>query len=312
MKIFVKKLALFSILYVFWMLTICLVDPYNLVGFQLIDRQVKRKIAYQLNYPLWKYIEFKHQPVTKIVIGDSRTDAIKSQMIHDLAGQTFYNFSFGGGTAPETIDTFWFAAANSDLKEVVIGMNFDRYIGNEKKNRCIESARVIDNKLLYFLNPSVAESVFYILRDRLTGGQTVVGKPARDRADFWRHQLSTAVQQTFTKYRHPDEFYLELKNISQYCEANEICLKFLIMPIHMDLQNKILEFGLENELIRFKEDLKSLGTVYDFHRKSRLTIDANLYSDPMHCRKLVQQEVVRFVFADPGTVQDAAVEISYK
>ena len=173
MKTFLKKLAIFSIPIWIWIATICLVDPFNLVGSQLVDNQTKRRIAYPLNGSLWKFTEFENQPKTKILLGDSKVNAIKSKMLSD----EFYNFAFGGATILEINDAFWFAANHSPLEEVVIGMSFDTYNGAEKKNRCLESQKVSDNKLHYVINQSVIESTFRILKDSITVSYTHLTLP---------------------------------------------------------------------------------------------------------------------------------------
>ena len=89
-------------------------------------------------------------------------------------------------------------------------------------------------------------------------------------------------------------------------------MKFVIMPIHMDLQNQIVELGLEQDLKRFKDDLKSLGTLYDFHIESHLTTDREQYADPVHGKEPIVESAVRILFTDPELVDDPGVEITVR
>jgi len=302
---FFKKIFIFSIPVLLYMGAIAMIDPYNMFGTQLIDDEQKRNTAYRLNYALWKYVEYDKKPMSSILLGDSRVGLLSNKIVERVAGKQVYNFSFGGGTLPEIIETFWYADDKTKLKRVFIGLNFGLYNGREKKNRCVESKNVLNNKGLYFINQSVTNSSVLILKNLFTNKNEVVGKPP-NREKFWKQQLETADVAVYKDYLYPTDYYNELKKIATHCSANNIELSFVIMPTHIDLQNKITVSKREEEFERFLQDIKGLGKVYDFHKVGPLTIDREDYKDPFHFRARVGEEVIKYIF-DLQTTDDPNV-----
>ncbi len=286
---------LFSFPMLLFVVGIAVIDPFKLFGSQVFPDEQKRNTAYRMDYPLWKYIEFEQNPNSTILLGDSRMAVVSAPLVEQIAGESVYNFAFGGGTLPEILHTFWYATGKADLKEVFIGINFGLYNGKEKKNHCIAAEHVLNNKALYFINQSVINSSFLIIKNVLTGSKRVVGTPG-DREKFWKQQLTTAANVVYKDYTYPAEFYQELKKVSTYCKNKGIQLSFVILPTHIDLQNQIIASNRKDELERFIQDMYSLGTVYNFHKESELTVDKELYGDPFHFKAKVREEVIKYIF----------------
>lgn len=292
---FFKKILLFSLPLLLFVVGIMVIDPYNMFGSQVFSKEQKKNTAFRLNYALWRYIEFDKNPNENILLGDSRMDVLDNEAVKNLTGRDFYNLSFGGGTLPEIIQTFWYADDVISLEEVKIGLNFGQYNGREKKNRCVEAENILNNKGLYFINQSVINSSGLMLKNAFTKKNEVVGKPV-DREKFWERQLQTAGSQIYKDYLYPTNFYTQLKEIAEHCKKKGIKLSFVILPTHIDLQNQILASNREKELERFVQDLYSLGTVYNFHQKSTLTTNEDYYRDPFHFKSEVRNEVIKYIF----------------
>jgi len=295
MALFFKKLILFIFPMLIFVVGIAVVDPFKMFGSQVFSEKQKMITASRMDYPLWKYIEYDKNPNTTILLGDSRMAALIDPVVKKYSGRSVYNFALGGGTMPEILHTFWHVAEKTDLKEVFIGINFELYNGKQKKNHCIAAEEVLNNKWLYFINQSVINSSFLMIKNTLTENKKTVGVPG-NRDKFWNRQLKTAANRTYKDYVYPSEFYQKLKEIATYCENKDIELSFVILPTHIDLQNQIIASDRKDELERFIQDMYSLGTVYNFHKKSELTVDKELYSDPFHFKRKVREEVIKYIF----------------
>ncbi len=305
---FFRKIFIFLIPVLLYMVAIALIDPYNMFSTQLLDDEQKKNTAFRLNYTLWKYVEYDKEPKSNILLGDSRMALLHNETVELLTGAQVYNFSFGGGTLPEIIETFWYADKKTKLERVFIGINFELYNGREKKNRCTEAKNVLNNKGLYFINQSVTNSSALILKNLLTNKNEVVGKP-RDREKFWAQQLVTADKSMYKDYLYPTDFYNELKKIAAHCNTKNIQLAFVILPTHTDLQNQIIASGREQEFNRFVQDMETLGKVYNFHKISTLTANKENYGDPFHFKSEVGEQVIKYIF-DIETANDNVLTVT--
>ena len=70
--------------------------------------------------------------------------------------------------------------------------------------------------------------------------------------------------------------------MAKYCRVNHIKLIIWIPPSHIQFQEKIDDYGLTWACERFKEDIGSIGDVYDFDYKSQLTRSKENFKDPLH------------------------------
>jgi hypothetical protein len=83
--------------------------------------------------------------------------------------------------------------------------------------------------------------------------------------------------------QYPENYYLELKKISDYCIENDIQLYFIIFPDQQDFHSVIAEQSKEDLYARFKKDIYSLGKVYDFDVPSvNVREDRGNYRDIFH------------------------------
>ena len=259
---------------------VVIVDPYNLFGVtSVVDNQVKLKCS--SNAYLWKSIEFMNQPVDKILLGDSRSEAIDAQYIKQLTGETYYNFACGGATLPDIVRLFWHADKYSKLKKVYIGLNLDIYNANFKGKTVEEVEAVIDNKLLYLIDKNVTISIYRILT-KYHQRQVATDSPKMSKKDFWQHKLGIFTNRVYGNYKYPSEYLVELTKIADYCNQNNIQLTFLILPTHVDLQTTVRSYQLSDAEQVFRNDLKKLATVFDFDYDNDLTHNFNNFNDPYH------------------------------
>src|SRR5580692_5668694 len=108
---FLKRLLIFSIPMVIYCGLIAVIDPFDyLHTVSVISPAVKTTTARALNECFWKMNQYDRHPVSSILLGDSRMDAMPTDKLTRVTNREYFNFAFGGGSLNEIIDTFWFAA----------------------------------------------------------------------------------------------------------------------------------------------------------------------------------------------------------
>ena len=272
-----------------------MVDPYN------VNRQIdmglsKEKISYRANYRLYKMQAFANEPCENILLGDSRIDALDTREIEEQTGQKWFNFAYGGGSAYEIIDTFWYATEYATLKRVYIGMNFNLYNAANHQNLVVEAKRILGNQLIYYFSAYTTKISLYNLCYKVFGINFVSEKPQMDKEAFWRKQLEESTKGFYGHYIYPKDLYKEMREISAYCQLHDIELVIIIPPTHVDLQNKVSDYGLMDEYIRYKKDMCTFGKVFDFDIDNEDNRNYELYLDPYHADEELKGKVLRAIW----------------
>lgn len=282
-RLFVKKGLLFSIPFLIYAALLVAVDPFNYFGVSpLIDDAHKRATASKIHYTLWKTIDFLRDPRPNLILGDSRMGQIQVPDVEKVTGDRYFNYSYGGGTIPELIDTFRFATQQVKVERVFIGVSFINLNAFQNRNRFRESQSILANPLLYLINRNVLRAAYYAVLAQWSGEAAEVEAPRAGRDEFWKHQLGTAIVSHYGNFKYSREFMESLRELAQYCDANGIALTFLIPPTHVDLQAKIAEFGLTADAEEFNRELRSLGHVIDMDFPNDFTRDRENFLDPFH------------------------------
>lgn len=297
-----KRLAVFSLPLLAYLALVALVDPYNFVpGPSPVDEKAKEDVSFKLNYAMWKMLEYRRDPVSNILLGDSRMMSLDPDTIRAVSGLEYFNFAYGGGSLREAIDTFWFATRQTQLVRACIGMNLTTFNATDAKDRVSEVDAMLANPLLYLVNRNVVNATARIIVSAVTGRDAGIGSPVGDQDAFWRRQLDVTTKGYYENYRYPVSYLAELSEIAEYCRSTGIELSFIVFPSHADLQKKVATYGLEDSEARMKQDIARLGTVYDFEVDSPLTRDRANYRDPYHFRGHVMKQIVETVWGRNGT-----------
>ncbi len=294
---FFKNSFIFAIPFILIISFTLVVDPYENFGyFNIISVDLKRKVSYNINYALWKVVEFSRNPRPNILLGDSRMNRIKVKEIRKFSGIDYYNFAYGGGTLQEICNTFWFAADKINLKKVYIGINFEIYNLSKSYDRVNGAINILENPLLYLINRDVLNASFRLVKSKLSGKVKNIETPRMSKNEFWKYQINIAAKRNYANYVYPQKLYYELRKIADYCRKNEIELSFVILPTHVTLQEKIEAYGLAKSYQKFLSDLRDLNTVYDFNYPNQLTNDRNNFSDPFHAKETAISHIVRQIW----------------
>jgi hypothetical protein len=271
------------------------IDPFNMN--RLFDLGLEKElISGRANYRLYKMSQYRHNPIPDILLGDSRANALRADLIKDIAKKDCYNFAYGGGTIYEAIDTFWYAAGKCDLRSVYIGVNFNLY---NKANHSIltgEARELLENPFAAYASPFMAKVSFYNVFYALFGWNLVSETPALDKEQFWERQLGLATEGFYRKYIYPDDAFAQLRQIGDYCAARGIGLTFIIPPTHVDLQEKIREYRLEAQYAKYKEDLRSIADTIDYDYDNGWTRNKGLFRDPYHFGDEIRRAMVEEIW----------------
>lgn len=301
MKRFLKRLAVFAAPFVLYMVVILLVDPYNFFNVSHVMPNELKKPVSHLNYPLWKMIEYRRQPVPNVLLGDSRMNAISTETVRRITGQNYYNFAYGGASLEEMIRTFWFADSHARLRNVYFGISFYVYNQSANGDRTDDYRRINKHPLLYFVSPSVVEGTWYDIL-RCLGGEVEIGLPDMSPERFWEYQLQTTASERFRRYQYPNKYREELARIATHCRTNGIRLVFVIFPTHTDLQQLVRDFHLASQESRFLHDVAQLAPTLDYNFPNDITIDRSNFKDPFHFRKELMKLLVEDIWGHQETL----------
>jgi len=280
-------IIIFSVFFLVFSLNY-IVDPFNINNENLL-KLPKDKISYKVNYRLYKMSEFFHNPHDFIILGDSRSDALKSHYFN----QPVYNFSYGGGNLSEVIDTFWFATKHVKLKRVIIGVPFNMFNGFHNSTKLTEEANLlIETPLKYYLNFLTVKVSWMNLSSKYMDVDFDLEKPSMTKEDFWLQQLNVTTKLFYDKYHYPKEMLLELEKINAYARENDIKLQIFIPPVHFDLQLKINDYNLNDAYRNYKKELSRLFDVIDFDIDSSITRNKENFSDPYHFTPEIAKNIV--------------------
>lgn len=293
MKKFLVKGLLFSTPFIIYSFIIILIDPYNYFGISsIINDKLKHEYSSKLNYAIWEVMRFKENPKENIFLGDSRMLGINTKKVKEISGFDFYDFAYGGGTLQEIISTFWYASSKIRLKNVCIGINFDLYNAYNVRDRVKGAIDIVNNPLLYLTNKNIIEAAYYCIKSTFSSETISIEKPKISKDKFWKLKLNEVGTRYFGKYQYPQHYQAQLKEISEYCEKNNIKLTFLILPVHVDLQRLIFKFGLRESYQKFINDIRSISEIYNFNFENVITSNKDNYGDPFHLNKRILTDLI--------------------
>lgn len=283
---------MFSVPFLLAALFILTVDPFNFFQTNgVIPDDVKRPIALQFNPPLWKLNRFEKDPKEFVLLGDSRMAALETEVIKEISGDDYANLAYGGASLREVINTFWLIAKKTQLKKVFIGISLEKYNDYEIADRVNSYVAVRDNPLIYFVNHEVWQASYYNVIGYLKGTKFTLGTTNMSKEEFWQEELQIT-DRYYKKYVEPKKYRQDLLEISDYCQKNNIELKFIIFPTHVDVQKLITDEGLQAQNSALRSDFTKYGDVYDFDWSNDLTENKNNFRDPVHTNQDTRRTII--------------------
>jgi len=306
MKKFLIRLFLFLIPFFFIALFVIFIDPYNyflghnfvpdIAKIQVINRSAE---SMPRGNTLWKMIDFKRYPSRNILIGDSRAFDLNVDTIKRISNIDFYNFGVPGGNYKSIIETFWYTTSIIKPERVYIQVGFHNYSESSKYN-LMEDAKKVCRKpyfffsRFYFFRESFLD-IYYALKGISTKRNEDISDPKS-----WTKILKNQGDNALVSMIYPASYYRELQRISAYCKVNNIELVFIIFPDQQDFHNLIAEHGLGGLYTKYKEDIYSLGKVYDFDDTSSDIIKKRSnYRDIFHLNHdIIYDTIIRRIWGN--------------
>lgn len=295
-KILLRNVGVFVLPIFTWICIVLVVDPFNYFNVpNLISIKAKEKSAQQLNSLLYNAVNFKNNPTNSIIIGDSRIRKLPNERIKEITGDTYYTMYSNAAKLNEIIDLFWFSAEHSKLKNVLIGINFNLYNEYAYANRVADVKEMIDNPFIYIFNNNTAETIYLSLKNEFLD---ISEKKKRNKEEFWNYNIQTIAKNHYSKYKYPEKILERLQEMSTYCKDNGIKLTMLIVPVHLDFHNRLVDYNLSEQEERFKNEIKEIGNVIDFDYTNIITNNKSCFNDPLHTTDSIGEIMVDEIFLD--------------
>jgi hypothetical protein len=262
---------------------IFIIDPFNYFNyFNFIDYNIKRNVAGRINYPIWKILEYKSFPEKNIILGDSRMNALDTKKIFNITNEKYYNFSYGGGTIYEAIDTFYYLEKKYPIKKVIFGLDILNFNSNQKLNRVEGAIKIANSPFLYltnYISLYAAYKEFYYKFLNITPN---IEAANLSKKYYWDNEINKSIPQLFYNYKYPYEIFNKLKNLTVFCRDKNIELIFVIPPMHNDATNKILSLNMGPNIVKFIEEIKSINKVIDLSQDKNFNFNDENFKDPFH------------------------------
>lgn len=279
MKRFLKNILILAIPLMVYLLIILLVDPFNYLNFsKLVNDKIKYEISCEVAPHMYKLLDYNNNPKRNLVIGDSRAGGL----YHCMDCTRWSNLAYGGASIKEMVQTFWWVADNHKMDTILIDISLNLYNKYNKRFYVEETIEAQKNFLSYAFYKSTFRSAFLILKSYCSKQKISINEVSMTKEEFWQFQLNDTPEKFYKKMAYPDNYYSDLVSISEYCSKNDITLIFWIPPTHIDFQNCLEKYNIEEKMNKFLEDIKSIGTVFDFNYSNEITRDKECFRDPLH------------------------------
>lgn len=260
------------------------VDPFNRNGWVPLPLP-KGQVSLQAHYRLYRIVAFRNTPRTFLLFGDSRGALIGGNHFPPALRQQFFNFSYGGGTIPEMLDSFWFALDHARPEKIIFCLPFTLFNELATTNLAPEAMTLANRPLNYYLSGFVFQISLRNLHAAIRGQPVRDETPPMDEDSFWRFQLDTSARIQLGNYQYPTGLLVQLKRATEKIHSLGITPLFWLPPVHVDLQQKYADYGLTQAYARYKQELMSLGDVLDCDNDTPFTRDRANFSDPYHFKR---------------------------
>lgn len=296
---FLKNAFLLSIPFVIWVLFVIVIDPFNYFGVsRAISDSIKELNSDRLNTLLYRTISYAKTPTANVLIGDSRTDLLPMAELERVTGKKFSKLTNNAAKLNEIFELVYFANSYQKLETAVIGINFNMFNEYGYANRVKDIKEIISFPPRYVFNSSVAEACYYVIRGQVLG-KNISDTPPMTPEEFWKWNIEEKATHWYGRYKYPATLYEDLENLDDFAYENNIELIFIIVPHHREFHKRLVEFGLTNEELKFKQRLTALkAKVVDYDYENEITLSKGNFSDPVHYSEEIGRLIVNEVWGN--------------
>ncbi len=279
-----------------------LVDPYNLFVFPSIISDEIKEISLERSKAItsranatWRTLKFHKEPTPNIVLGDSRIAYISDAKLEEKLGGKVSNLAIPGSSIKTITDLFWIAANSVKLDNVIIQINFNRYNEAINYDLLTDIRPLINKPYSYFFNANYVKDSFAVLLNSLRKEKKT--RFLSEDTNLWNYPEKW-IMDDFRDYgyQYPEDYFNELKEISEYCAINNIDLLFVISPNYYLVHQYIIKHNYEADYQRFKADLKLLGTTIDLDCELPISYNKEMYNDYFHFKPYLADTLISLIY----------------
>lgn len=312
-KRFFKKLLIFCIPFVLLIAFFFAFEPY--------DYWTLKDDEWYMSRSLSSMRELLLTDPENIILGSSQMANLNVDYIEQISGERYTSLAYGGATLNETIQRFWYATEHTTkLKKVVLGVNFylmNDFLYSERMDAVIDKA---ENPLKFMGDFGYWVDAFQNAKNKatnlwadITGNEDAriwLDNPASpDQID---PPTETAVKEGYradlydyaniifgntAKYNAIGEYVKRVIEIAEYCNANDIELIIALAPSNKSLWELVIFPRLIDVAIDYyKNQLKSVATVYDGEFYNDYAKNDDNFLDGMHLVKAEKLHMARIIF----------------
>lgn len=304
MKNYLIKAAIFLIPVMLYILIIFIVDPYNFLNvFHVISNQDKFTVIQRTDESsprgnvLWKAIEYRRTPVSKVIIGDSQGKDIRVDLIEEITGEKYYNFCFPGASFNTMFKTFWFSAARTKLEKVYFQVAFMNYNAEREYDLFHFAEDYFDHPYQYFTTKEIFFDAFMNLAWVTTRNPRIISRSYEYLSPEKMQLLADSrLDLFFKKYTYPQSYRDEFQRIRKYCDRNNIELCFVLLPVSEKVDDHLKRIGLYEEKLRFIYDVQSMGRTINLDLLSDIKAKRENFIDYFHPNNAIMDSLVRKVW----------------
>ena len=293
-----------------------IVDPYGLnnifkvAGF---NKYKESNTGYAFRF---KTNEFKKQKFDNLLIGTSRVGVMNPEVVNSMLGGKTFNFASSGSITEIQKELFEYALKNSNIKNVIYGVDFLSLNGAITLEKKFKEFCEIEEKLkendniynfdLYFNYTTFVDSIKLILRNRsekIFFEKKYQTNGMRDYIDYIEEvkdkafNIDKKIEQSIISYYHHDVYggyqnykisdnYFEyIQEIVTICKENQINLWVYIPPMYKDHFDALAAYGIYGQFEEFKRKLLSITNYVDFTGHNSVTDTKSYFWDGSHLRK---------------------------
>jgi len=298
MKNFLKIILYGTIPIAIYFLFIVLVDPYNYFGDSFKTKN-KLEISKTNNEALYQILNLKNKQYERVLIGDSRIGSLNSKYINNKFKLEFQKVVLPAAKLNEIFDLAYFVNDNKNIKEIIIGMNFNMFNEFAYSSRVSEILNIYEKPLHYIFNFNIFKLSIKILNTHLFNLDINNSKPNTSKDEFWSQHLNTKSIWQYSRYKYPQKYVDAISEFDNYCLENNIQLTIILFPHHFDDIQVLNRYKLLDDKKRFYAflgDLDALVVNYDYYNK--YILDKDNFNDPVHYNADIGKIIIDEIFTN--------------
>jgi hypothetical protein len=277
-----------------WFAAVVVIDPFDYFNvFHSVPNEIKKHNARAINTLFYHAFQEANVPSSNVLIGDSRTADLPIEEIASITGQEYRLLTASALKINEITDLFWLAQKYRPLKNVYVGINFSMFNEYAYADRVTSVRAILANPLRYVFNPNTAQALFYVIESWAGGRDAVSSVPPMNRDEFWDYMVTVRGQEWYGKYKFPTKAYEDIRKMAVFCKVQGISLTFIIVPHHVEFQNRLWDYKLTTAKVKFLESMLAVGaTVVDYDYVNAITLDKRHFVDPVHYNDAIGKVIV--------------------